>query len=198
MDKPSRTSIEVRELDCAAEEQVLRKAVGTMPGVSDLDFDVMNRRMIVVHDSERATAEAIADRVRSVGMTPVVSGPTGKSAPTISDGPVWPEVEQRVQLPIARVASKREMTLLGTSGVLAFAAEGIAWSTASEHTWPASWVTVMHRVTTLHSTRATPGSPLTAFWSTCSSAAQSSMVGTVEAMRSCPVARAAAFQAVRT
>jgi Cd2+/Zn2+-exporting ATPase len=136
MHKPSRTSIEVRELDCAAEEQVLRKAVGTMPGVSDLDFDVMNRRMIVVHDSERTTAEAIAYRVRSVGMTPVVSGPTGKSAPAISDGPVWPEVEQRVQLPIARVASKREMTLLGTSGVLAFAAEGIAWSTASEHTWP--------------------------------------------------------------
>ena len=138
MHKPSRTSIEVRELDCAAEVQVLRKAVGTMPGVSDLDFDVMNRRMIVVHDSERATAEAIADRVRSVGMTPVVPhvGPTGNNAPAESNGPVWPEVERRVQLPIAHVASKREMALLGTSGVLAFAAEGIAWSTSAEHNWP--------------------------------------------------------------
>jgi Cd2+/Zn2+-exporting ATPase len=136
MPRPSRTSIEVRELDCAAEEQVLRKAVGSLPGVSDLAFDVVSRRMIVEHDSERATAEAIADRVRSVGMTPVVSGPTGTHAPAKSDGPVWPEVERRVQLPIAPVASKREMALLGTSGVLAFAAEGIVWSTASEHTWP--------------------------------------------------------------
>ncbi|GJQ30418.1 MAG: cadmium-translocating P-type ATPase [Phycisphaerae bacterium] len=138
MPNPSRTSIEVRELDCAAEEQVLRKSVGTMPGVSDLAFDVMNRRMIVEHDPDRATAEAIAARVRSVGMTPVVpkEGPTGTKAPTDASGPVWPEVQRRVQLAVVPVASKREMVLLGTSGVLAFAAEVVAWSSASEHTWP--------------------------------------------------------------
>ncbi|HRQ74038.1 MAG TPA: heavy metal translocating P-type ATPase [Phycisphaerales bacterium] len=138
MHKPSRTSIEVRELDCAAEEQVLRKAVGTMPGVAAVAFDVLNRRMIVEHDPAMATPQTIADRVRSVGMTPVISGegPTGHRAPADSNGPVWPEVERRVQLPIAPVTSKREMALLGTSGVLALAAEVTAWSSASEHPWP--------------------------------------------------------------
>jgi Zn2+/Cd2+-exporting ATPase len=130
MPRPSRTSIEVRELDCAAEEQVLRKAVGTMPGVSDLAFDVMNRRMIVEHDPAKATPQAIADRVRSVGMTPAVS----------SEGPNGPEgegrVERRARLPLSPVASRREMALLGASGVLAFVAEVVAWSSASEHAWP--------------------------------------------------------------
>lgn len=138
MPRPSRTSIEVRELDCAAEEQVLRKAVGAMPGVSEVAFDVMNRRMTVEHDPARVTVEGIAGRVRSVGMTPVLpnEGPTGTRAPSESNGPVRPEVERRVQLAIVPVASKREMVLLGASGVLAFVAEVIAWSSASEHAWP--------------------------------------------------------------
>lgn len=138
MPDPSRTIIEVRELDCAAEEQVLRRAVGTMPGVSGLAFDVMNRRMIVEHDRSRATLQAIAARVRSVGMTPVMTngGPTGHGAPAESNGPVSQEVERQVQLPILPAASRREIVLLGTSGVLAFAAEVVAWATKSEPTWP--------------------------------------------------------------
>lgn len=142
MPKPSSTSIEVRELDCAAEEQVLRKTVGSMPGVSDLAFDVMNRRMIVEHDPAQATPQAIADCVRSVGMTPVMAneGPTGTGSLAESNGPVWPEVEgemeRQVRLPIVPVASRREMVLLGTSGVLALLAEVVAWSSASEHAWP--------------------------------------------------------------
>lgn len=117
---------------------MLRKAVGTMPGVSDLAFDVMNRRLIVEHDPAKATSQAIADRVRSVGMTPLMSneGPTEHGALAESRGPAGPAMKRPAQVPIIAVVSKRAIVLLGTSGALALAAEVVAWSSKSEHTWP--------------------------------------------------------------
>jgi len=77
MPEPSQTIIGVRELDCAAEEQILHKTVGSMPGVALVECNVVTRRMTVTHDAATATPEAIAAKVRSVGMTPRIVAPAG-------------------------------------------------------------------------------------------------------------------------
>jgi cation transport ATPase len=74
----------IAQLDCAAEEQVLKKAVGGMAGVALVECNVVTRRMTVTHDAAAVTGEAIAARVRSVGMTPTIITPGGAGAPGAS------------------------------------------------------------------------------------------------------------------
>ncbi len=73
------TIIGVKELDCAAEEQVLRKAVGSLPGVAAVECNVVTRRMTVLHDAAASTPEQLATKVRSVGMTPTLVSPVSAS-----------------------------------------------------------------------------------------------------------------------
>lgn len=70
------TVIAVEQLDCAAEEQVLRKAVGGMPGVTSVKCNVVMRRMTVTHDGATATPAMLVEKVRSVGMKPTMVSPT--------------------------------------------------------------------------------------------------------------------------
>ncbi|MFN7439289.1 MAG: heavy metal translocating P-type ATPase, partial [Phycisphaerales bacterium] len=72
-----KTILAIAQLDCAAEEQVLQKAVGGMPGVALVECNVVTRRMSVTHDAASVTVEAIAARVRSVGMTPTIITASG-------------------------------------------------------------------------------------------------------------------------
>ncbi len=130
--RPNRTTIEVRELDCAAEEEVLRRALGRMKGVAGVEFDVMNRRMTIEHDA-RASRDAILAKIKSVGMTPTIQAQGERSHSSDPDGS---DVEARTRLPVAAVASGGELVQLGSSGVLAFAAEVLAWSSKAEHSWP--------------------------------------------------------------
>jgi len=75
------TIIRVDQLDCSAEEQVLRKAVGSLAGVASVECNVVTRTMTVTHDAAATTPEQLAKRVRSVGMTPTVVSPgSGKLA----------------------------------------------------------------------------------------------------------------------
>ncbi|MBX3316626.1 MAG: heavy metal translocating P-type ATPase [Phycisphaeraceae bacterium] len=75
---PTATTIFIiAQLDCAAEEQVLQKAVGGMAGVALVECNVVTRRMTVTHDAAAVTGEAIAARVRSVGMTPTIIAAPG-------------------------------------------------------------------------------------------------------------------------
>ena len=74
------TIIGIKELDCAAEEQVLRKAVGGMAGVASVECNVVTRTMTVTHDAAATTPGALAAKVRSVGMTPTVVSPVGAAS----------------------------------------------------------------------------------------------------------------------
>ncbi len=78
------TIIRVDQLDCTAEEQILQKTVGSMPGVALVECNVVTRRMTVTHDAAAVTGDAIAARVRSVGMTPTIITPGGAGAPGAS------------------------------------------------------------------------------------------------------------------
>lgn len=125
------TTIGVKELDCAAEEQVLQRVIGAMPGVASVECNVVTRRMTVTHDAAAATPEAIAAKVRSAGMTPVV-----ESHPGAADcgGPACDTPAASASPP--PVATRMQIALLATSGVLAFASEITAWATKAEKSWP--------------------------------------------------------------
>jgi Cd2+/Zn2+-exporting ATPase len=86
--KPGATTtvISIKELDCAAEEQVLRRAVGGMAGVSSVECNVVTRTMTVSHDAAAASPEALAAKVRSVRMTPTVVSPAGAAGVVASGG----------------------------------------------------------------------------------------------------------------
>jgi len=67
----NKISYKVRGLDCAEEVAVLKRAVGDLDGVENLDFDVINGRMSVTYDSASTNSDAIVDAVNSSGMEAV-------------------------------------------------------------------------------------------------------------------------------
>ena len=44
-----RTSIRIMQMDCPTEEALIRKKLGSMPDVSHLEFNLMQRVLTVVH-----------------------------------------------------------------------------------------------------------------------------------------------------
>lgn len=138
------TIIHVRELDCEAEVQVLRKAIRRLPGLCDgegdpLSFDVINRRMTVQHDPAVLSIDSLLARVRTVGMTPSLSSP--------HDGNAF--VDRAGCAPGACATGKaaahsarpktpwwKEYGLFGISGLLAASCETLYFAGVPETSWP--------------------------------------------------------------
>lgn len=130
---PKATStIHIQELDCDAEAQVLRKAVGGMPGIvreaggdaeaGGLAFDIVNRQVRVTHDPAALSVEAIAAKIRSVGMTPTLVGASEeKSAALAAEDlrPAWLRYGPFI-----------------LSGLLAAGAEAAYFADVKETSWP--------------------------------------------------------------
>jgi Zn2+/Cd2+-exporting ATPase len=144
----ARSTYTIPSMDCPAEEAVIRNGLRGIAGVEALEFDLFNRRLLVTHSLED-DAEVVA-ALRRVGMEPARDTDRGRHQRGSTDGNTAhprgrSEVESREQTPpVARrgsprrmpVATRREVLLLGASGVLALAAELIAWSTKTERSWP--------------------------------------------------------------
>lgn len=137
----------IPKMDCPTEESIIRSGLRGVSGVEDLQFDLFSRRLTVTHSL--ADDAAIVKALKQVGMDPAAPSSNGNEpacgSAACEDGPVWPEVERRTDAPIgtptgeplkAPVASRRELVLLAVSGVLAFSAEVVAWTTGSEGSWP--------------------------------------------------------------
>ena len=58
----------VQGLDCSEEVAILRRDVGGLPGVVDLEFDVVNGRMFVEFEPEATAADQIVAAVATSGM----------------------------------------------------------------------------------------------------------------------------------
>lgn len=65
---PRTVAYRVRGLDCAEEVAILRREVGDLPGVIDLEFDVVNARMSVEYDADAVESERIVSAVDAAGM----------------------------------------------------------------------------------------------------------------------------------
>jgi Cd2+/Zn2+-exporting ATPase len=147
------TTIHIRELDCDAEAQVLRKAVGSMRGVAKeggVEFDIVNRRMAVIHDGAVADVAALLARVRSVSMTPALLGANATAVQTDSasacDGPSCLDAHGAAGSAPGesdtRPAWKRYGPL-ALSGVLAASAEALYFAGVKETSWPVVTLAVL-------------------------------------------------------
>ena len=78
------------QMDCPTEEGLLRKKLGGMPGVSGLEFNLMQRVLTVTHAPKEI--EPILAAVRSLGFTPEIANSTSaQEEPTPEPAkPWWP------------------------------------------------------------------------------------------------------------
>lgn len=112
-----RSVFHIGKMDCPTEEGIIRNRLKGMEGVEQLDFDLMSRKLTVIHG--HSDESAILRALESVGMDPrLVSENEPESA---GHEPAVPVLDR---------------WLMGASGVLAVAAEVIAWTTGTERSWP--------------------------------------------------------------
>lgn len=68
------------QMDCPVEENLIKKKLGGMSAVKELDFNLMQRVLTVTHTPD--SLEAIMAAIRSLGFAPEVSDNTsGKKIP---------------------------------------------------------------------------------------------------------------------
>ena len=94
------------QMDCPVEENLIKKKLGGMSAVKELDFNLMQRVLTVTHTPD--SLEAIMAAIRSLGFAPEVSDNTsGKKNTQEKKKPWWP---------------------LALAGVAALAAEVMHWA----------------------------------------------------------------------
>lgn len=105
----------ITKMDCPTEEQIIRRRLQRLEGIDGLEFDLMRRELTVRHGLR--DEGLIVTALEEIGMHPEpVAGPSAASKL-----PARPEE-----------ASPWNQILLGTSGVAAIVAEGVAWTTGQE------------------------------------------------------------------
>ncbi len=82
----SKASFKITGLCCAEEVSTLKKDVGRLDGISDLDFDILNSRMIASFDATRVTPKNIMTAVAATGMK--AEPWSGKKAPVTQES-LW-------------------------------------------------------------------------------------------------------------
>ena len=78
------TTYRVHGMDCAEEVATLRAALGPIPGVHRLSFDILNSKMSVDVDETQVTSERVIDAAMRAGMRiePWDADPTEKNGAT--------------------------------------------------------------------------------------------------------------------
>ena len=100
-----RTSIRILQMDCPVEEGMIRKKLDGMAAVKELDFNLMQRVLTVVHSPD--ALEPVLAAIRSLGFEPELPDSSGRHAATEErKKPWWP---------------------LALAGVAAIAAEAMHW-----------------------------------------------------------------------
>ncbi|APW44804.1 heavy metal translocating P-type ATPase [Rhodoferax saidenbachensis] len=110
-----RTPIRIMQMDCPTEEGLLRKKLGGMQGVTDMEFNLMQRVLTVTHAPKEI--EPILAAVRSLGFTPEIANSASSQEESTPEPakPWWP---------------------LALAGVAAIASEAVEW--AGLPTWMAA------------------------------------------------------------
>ncbi|WP_176140490.1 cation transporter, partial [Thiomonas arsenitoxydans] len=111
----SRVRYRIDKMDCPTEERLIRNKLEAMPGVVQLDFNLVNRELTVYHRLDQPQEIAVA--LDKLGMAPNLleaNAPVSVLPPALS---------------------RRQKGLLAVAGAAAVAAEVIAWSSGQEASW---------------------------------------------------------------
>lgn len=101
-----RTEIRIMQMDCPVEENLIKKKLGAMTSVKELDFNLMQRVLTVTHTPD--SLEPILVAIRSLGFVPEVSDNNGE--------------KKNIQ------EKKKPWWQLALAGVAALAAEVMHWA----------------------------------------------------------------------
>ncbi len=109
----------IDNMDCPTEEALIRNKISTMEGVTNLDFNLMQRKLTVTHSIGKS--DAILQALIDIDMhaIPVVATAIQEQ----SDSKPGPN-------------SQKKWWLLGLGGVAAILAEVMVWTGNSEKSWP--------------------------------------------------------------
>lgn len=110
----------IENMDCPTEEGLIRDKLGPMPGIARLDFNLMQRKLTVVHTL--ANHDAIQAVLTSIGMQAVLLSEDGKSNQDVAE--------------IPSANTSRKWWLLGAAVTAASLAETFAYIRGSEKAWP--------------------------------------------------------------
>ena len=85
-----RTSIRIMQMDCPTEEALIRKKLGAMTSVSDMEFNLMQRVLTVVHAPN--ALDPVMEAIRSLGFEPELPAANERSTPVAETprAPWWP------------------------------------------------------------------------------------------------------------
>ncbi|MGV7242058.1 heavy metal translocating P-type ATPase [Caballeronia sp. M23-90] len=108
--KNVRTPIRIMQMDCPTEEALIRKKLGTMKSVEGMEFNLMQRVIMVEHAPD--ALDSVAEAIKSLGFTPELPNSTGELDTAVAEAkkPWWP---------------------LALAGVAAIGSEAASWLGAS-------------------------------------------------------------------
>lgn len=104
----------ISNMDCPTEEALVRKRLGTVPGVASLGFNLMDRKLTVTHTLP--DENTLLSALRELGM---------EAAPARPDA-------ERPEERAAPVVSRKTWGLMAVSGIAAVSSEVLVWAGASE------------------------------------------------------------------
>ena len=112
----------IANMDCPTEEELIRKRLGAVPGIEELAFNLMERRLTVDHSL--ADDGPILGALGEIGMRVGPAQPANCTSCEAGRMDEAPTVPTRTRL------------LMAVSGAAALAAEALAWSGADETSLP--------------------------------------------------------------
>ncbi len=131
-----RTAIRIMQMDCPAEEALIRKKLGGMSSVLSMEFNLMQRVLTVVHVPN--ALESVLEAVRSLGFQPDLADASGQSgAAEELEKPWWP-------LALAAVAAiaSEAVSWVGLPSMLAAALAILAVVACGPRTYKKGWVAI--------------------------------------------------------
>jgi Cd2+/Zn2+-exporting ATPase len=105
----------ISNMDCPTEEALIRKRLAAVPGIGELTFNLMQRRLAVSHTLP--DEQPILDALGEIGM---------QTGPAQADAGAPPDADQAPAVPT------RTWRLMAVSGLAAIGAEILAWTGTSE------------------------------------------------------------------
>ena len=154
----SEARFHVPKMDCATEKEVIARRLASVDGIERVDFDLLDRVVIVQHRAEGDVPAAVEAALDDIDMAPrrLDAGGVRPRTTDAHDHDHAHEHEHDHGAAQRRGASDRlpaapgegrAMVLLAASGVSALAAEVMAWTTGSEESIPVIALAVIAIVT---------------------------------------------------
>lgn len=137
----SEVRFHVPKMDCATEKEIITRRLSKVKGIDRLDFDLIERVVIVGHDSNEQVPAAVELALEDIDMAPARLDGTRPAISSDNEGDHAGHDHAPGAHPAApsgapgASSQKREIVLLAFSGACAVAAEVVAWTTGSEKGW---------------------------------------------------------------